>query len=124
MTDVALLVELVRAAVRAELQPLLQRLAPPVDPRHADLLHALAEVFGSAPFTASEAVDASRSALSARRRLQAALQAAGAHDAQRLGMVLATIEKRSLGRSARLQRLGTERGRRLWAVVDPVGPGS
>ena len=79
-------------------------------------------VFGAAPFTAAEAVEAARGALTTRHRLQAALRAVGALDAQRLGMTLAALCKRAAGRSAGLQRLGTEGGSRLWSV-DLVQPG-
>jgi len=108
---------LVRQAVREELQ------REQLDPRHAELLDALVLVFGSSPFTAAEAVTAARGALSSRHRLQAALQSVGARDAQRLGMTLAALEKRAVGSSARLSRLGTEGGKRLWSV-DQAEPGS
>lgn len=110
---------LVRQAVRDELE----RLAPPVDPRHADLLRALAVVYGAAPFTAAEAIATARGALPNRAPLRAALQAVGAFDAQRLGLILAAIEKRAYGLPVRLSRLGTDGGKRLW-TVDQVGPGS
>lgn len=115
MNDAALLEPLLRRIVREELQRALQR--PALDPRQAELLDSIEAVFGSGPFTACEVIDAARRPMGDdRRRLQAALQAAGALDAQRLGMTLATIHKAILGRSARLQRLGTERGKRLWVV--------
>lgn len=120
MTDDALL-ELRRLSALVE--ALHRALVPPADPRHAELLDALGAVFGSAPFTACEAIEVARTPLGDRRRLKAALQAVGARDAQRLGMTLSALEKRAAGRSTRLARLGTEGGKRLWSVVDLVEPG-
>jgi hypothetical protein len=119
MTDAALLeLQALRAEVR-DLAALVQRLLPRQDPRHAELVDALLEIYSGMPFTACEAVDAARLARSSRRRLSAALDSLGANDSQRLGMVLASVAKTD----TRLQRLGTEGGRRLWAV-DSEGLGS
>lgn len=111
MTDTAVLHAL------AELRRLVESLLPPpLDRRQAELLAALTAVFGSSPFTAAEVLKVARTPLADRRRLAAALAAVGASDAQRLGMTFAALEKRSRGRSTRLERAGSEGGCRLWVV--------
>ena len=106
-----------RLAVRDELQRALAPLLPPaLDPRQAELLAALADVVGTAPFSSDEALDLARRPLPGRRRLLAAIEATGATDAQGLGLVLAAVVRRTRGRLPRLVRAGAEAGSRVWAV--------
>jgi hypothetical protein len=108
------------AAILAELahiRAVLERLAPPaLDGRQTALLTALEAVYGSAPFTAAEALETAQTPIGDRRALAAALKAVGASGAASLGMTFATIAKRSAGQPLRLVRAGSEAGSRLWAV--------
>ena len=117
-----------RRRIRRALGPGLRRLGarldrlapPPLDPRQAELLDALAGVVGAAPFTAAEVLELAHTP-TAERRLQAALQAAGAADAQRLGLTLATLARRTAGRRPRIERHRTEGGSRVWCVEGTEG---
>jgi hypothetical protein len=100
-----------------DLRRMVEALAPPaLDARQRELLEALADVYGTAPFTAAEALAVAAVPLGDRKRLQAALRAAGAVSAQSAGMVFASIAKRSAAAPMRLVKLGTEGGSRLWSV--------
>ena len=123
MTDAALL-DAVRLAVRAEVEPLrraLERLAPPpLSPAQAALLDAIAEAVDW-PFTARELLELRRSAIAERRRLDAALQALGVvgdddRAVHKLGMKLGAIVKRSALLDVRLVRAGDEDHSGLWAI--------
>ena len=126
MTDLAALEPLLRRVVReevvrlrdevAELQRALERLAPPpLSDEQQRLLDVLADVTDG-PFTSAEVIKLSRSALSTRQPLRNALAALGIDDAQRLGLVLGDIVKKSVTLDRRLVRLKTEGNSRVWMV--------
>lgn len=125
MTDAALL-DAVRLAVRAEVEPLrraLERLAPPpMDTLHRELLAAIADAVDW-PFRAGELLGLRRSAQAERRRLDSALAAMNLDDAHRLGMALAEIAKRSTTLDTRLVRAGRDSNATLWVIErEPDAP--
>lgn len=116
MTDTAL-AELVRQVVRAEIDRALAPLLPPaLDPRQAELLHALSAVFGTSAFTAAECLQVARTPLADRRRLATALAAVGVADATALGRAFGAIARRTKGRPVRLVRDGTIENTTVWCV--------
>ncbi|MCL4738102.1 MAG: hypothetical protein KJZ81_07830 [Burkholderiaceae bacterium] len=113
MSDAAVILDELR-----ELRRLVEALLPPpLDRRQQDLLDALGAVFGASSFSAAEVLTVAATPMADRRRLRAAIEAVGASDAQRLGMTLAALEKRSRGRATRLERVGSEGGSRLWGIT-------
>lgn len=112
MSDAAVILDELR-----ELRRLVEALLPPpLDRRQQELLDALEAVFGASPFSASEVLELARTPTAERRRVRAAIEALGVADAQRLGMALAAIAKRTTGRRTRLARCGSERGSSLWGI--------
>ncbi|MBX3633946.1 MAG: hypothetical protein KF683_00880 [Rubrivivax sp.] len=107
-----------RLIVRQELQRALAPLLPkPLPPAQQELLDALVPVFGTRPFTSAEVLElAAGAGVQTRRRLAAALAAAGGTDSHRLGLALAGIADRTRGREPRLVKLSREAGSRLWGV--------
>ena len=105
------------AELRAELRA---ALTPPAGRAAAALLGALWTVFGQAPFTSTDVVDAIALDLPARRALRAALEAAlagKAPTAERLGRRLADLAERSTtAAGVRLDAPCRERGVRVWAL--------
>lgn len=119
MTAEALTLELRALRVEvAALRAAVDRMAPPaLDPRSAELLRALAAVFGSGTtFASAEVLSVAAVPLGDRPRLQAALKAIGASDSHRVGMAFASIAKRTRGQALRLSRAGEDNGSNLWAV--------
>lgn len=114
------LAELVRQVVRAEVEPLrraLERMAGhALTPTQRAAVESLAAVFGSAPFTTAEAVQACAVPIGARPALRDALQAlAGSLTAQRVGIALGRIvELGGTAGAVQLTAPRNERGRRLW----------
>lgn len=120
MNDAAL-AELVRQAVRAEVEPLRRLVealapAPPLTRPQRELLAALELVMGKTPFASAETLEVARVRLHDRPLLAAALAALGINDAHRLGMVLGELVKRTAGQPLRLVRAGSEGNSRMWAV--------
>lgn len=116
MTDAALL-ELVRAAVRAELQPLLAELVRQRDtltPAQRTIMAAVTRLYGpDEPFCTSGLADAARFDPEA----ATALRRACGGDVQRLGIALRAIaDSGAVLGGMRLVRLPAEGGSRRWAL--------